>query len=682
MNLPKPSRPALYRLAAFAAACLLLVIFMPRPDRLRLNYELNRPWENAQLLAPFDFPVYRDSIEKQQMVDSIKTHFVPVFTTTRDPRDRIILAIDNSGRFKGLDRQMAITMIDNVYRSGIVESDIANRIVAGELTDLRLTGGDGSSDMISAVHMRSSRAAYEFIDSTFMASAPHMMENFRAISLSTILKPNYIEDRAASSRLLTELLQPIEAGLSVVQRGEKIIDRGEIVTPDIIRVLHSYERAAAEKRDSMVNHSARNTTFGQFLFCALILAILYFFCLIFHHSVIDDLRRLLCLLAILTGFFIFAVIMADSFTSGLYIVPFAIIPIILVVFYNNSIALMVTLLEILLCSTCANFPLEFIFIEICASIVAIFSMKELSRRSQLLKTAFLIFLAYVISYGAVELMQIATLNSFSWRLIGAFAVNMVLTSFAYIMIFIVEKIFGFTSVVTLVELADINNDLLRTLSEQCPGTFQHSMAVSNLAADAGRHVGANIQLLRAGALYHDIGKTKNPAFFTENQHGVNPHDSLTPLQSARIIIGHVTDGLKIAEKAKLPRVVRDMIAQHHGKSTAGYFLAAERRARPGEEVDPAPFTYPGPNPQSIEASLLMMADVVEAASRSLPDHTTESITELVNRLIDKQVADGMHKDSPLSFRDITTIKQAFIDRLRTMYHVRIAYPKEAGGSAR
>lgn len=255
-----------------------------------------------------------------------------------------------------------------------------------------------------------------------------------------------------------------------------------------------------------------------------------------------------------------------------------------------------------------------------------------------------------------------------------FAINMVLTSFAYILIFIVEKVFGFISVVTLVELSDINNPILRELSEECPGTFQHSMAVANLVTAAANRVNANVQLVRAGALYHDIGKTKNPAFFTENQHGVNPHNSLTPVQSARVIINHVTDGLRMAEKAKLPKVIRDMIVQHHGKTTARYFYNTYCNAHPGEEVDPTPFTYPGPNPQSKEASLLMMADVVEAASRSLPDHKPETIAALVNKLIDAQVAEGLHKNSPLSFRDITTIKKAFIDSLLTMYHVRIAYP--------
>ena len=236
--------------------------------------------------------------------------------------------------------------------------------------------------------------------------------------------------------------------------------------------------------------------------------------------------------------------------------------------------------------------------------------------------------------------------------------------------------FGFTSVVSLVELSDINNPTLRELSEECPGTFQHSMAVSNLAAEAARAIDADVQLVRAGALYHDIGKINNPAFFTENQHGVNPHDALDPVQSARVVIGHVTDGVKRADKAKLPGVIKAFITEHHGKGKARYFYNTYCQAHPDEDVDPAPFTYPGPNPQSRETSVLMMADSVEAASRSLKEYTPEAITALVNKIIDTQIAEGLHNDSPLSFRDVQTIKQSFINRLRTIYHSRVAYPED------
>ncbi|MDE6309417.1 MAG: HDIG domain-containing protein, partial [Muribaculaceae bacterium] len=233
----------------------------------------------------------------------------------------------------------------------------------------------------------------------------------------------------------------------------------------------------------------------------------------------------------------------------------------------------------------------------------------------------------------------------------------------------------------LVELSDINNSLLRQLSQECPGTFQHSMAVSNLASDAALNVGANVQLIRTGALYHDIGKLDNPAFFTENQHGVNPHSTLDPIQSAKIIIRHVTDGARRADKAKLPQVIKDFILQHHGRGTAKYFYNTYCNAHPDENVDSALFSYPGPNPQTRETSILMMADAVEAASRSLKDYTVESITALVNKIIDGQIADGLHSEAPITFRDVKKIKESFIKRLRTIYHARVAYPERKAPEA-
>lgn len=317
---------------------------------------------------------------------------------------------------------------------------------------------------------------------------------------------------------------------------------------------------------------------------------------------------------------------------------------------------------------------DFIIIQFAAGFTALISIRELSKRSQLLRAALLIFLIYSVVYTGIDLMQTAEFDNLEPGMFGAFAINAILISFAYILIFLVEKSFGFISRVTLVELADINHPMLRELSEECPGTFQHSMAVSNIAAAAASHLEANVQLVRAGALYHDIGKISNPAFFTENQHGINPHDSLSPLQSARIVIGHVTEGVKRAEKAKLPSRVRDFILQHHGKGKARFFYTTYCNQHPDEDVDPAPFTYPGPNPQSLEASILMMADAVEAASRSLTDHSPEAIDALVDKIIDTQVKEGLHNDSPISFRDISIIKKSFAQSLRTTFHSRISYP--------
>ncbi|MDE6177006.1 MAG: HDIG domain-containing protein, partial [Paramuribaculum sp.] len=346
------------------------------------------------------------------------------------------------------------------------------------------------------------------------------------------------------------------------------------------------------------------------------------------------------------------------------------------IFLDSRTAYFTHTILVMLTALIAPFPLEFIFMQLTAGIVGIDSIKDLSRRSQLVRTAVLVFVAYSLSFFTVELMHNGSPKGIPPVMFGYFAINAIFICFAYILIFVLEKLFGFTSRVTLVELSDINNPLLRTLSEECPGTFQHSMAVSNLASAAASRIGADVQLVRAGALYHDIGKTVNPAFFTENQHGVNPHDVLDPMQSARIVIGHVTDGLRLAEKAKLPQKIKDFISQHHGRGTARYFYTTYCNSHPDEEVDPAPFTYPGPNPQTRETSLLMMADSVEAASRSLTDHSPAAIQALVNRIIDAQVAEGLHNESTISFRDVSDIKEVFASRLRTMFHSRISYPEK------
>lgn len=670
----RPSKKTLVSIAIFLAGALLIFEFLPRPDRATLSYEVNRPWSHDQLLAPFDIPVYRDSLTMQQMEDSIRAHFVPVYRIDETPLQRLSTAINSSDRFSPSDRVLLIATLTRIYDNGVIDQQLADRI-AGGLTEVKINQGNNSTTTRSVGRMRSSLRAYNLLDSLIGRRNPKLMSNLRLLGLNSMLTPNYVEDTDESNRLLAEFTSPVWSAYELIQKGQSIITRGQMVTPELYQVLRSYENESA-RRAEKEGSSDFNITIGQLAFSLAVMAMLYIFLLLYNRSVIDDARRLTCLIILLAGFFIFAVFMNNTFSSGLYIVPFAILPILLMVFYDVKTALFCMVLETLACASFASYTFEFVLIELSAGLTAVFSLRELSRRSQLLRSSFFVFLAYVFSYVTVELMQVATLNAFSWKLIGFFALNMVLTSFAYILIFVLEKVFGFTSAVTLVELSDINNHVLRELSEECPGTFQHSMAVSNLASDAARRIGANLQLVRAGALYHDIGKIRNPAFFTENQHGVNPHDTLDPKQSARVIISHVTDGLRRAEKAKLPKVIRDMISQHHGKSTARYFLTTYCNAHPDEQVDPAPFTYPGPNPQSKEASLLMMADVVEAASRSLPDHKPETISNMVNTLIDKQVMDGLHNESPISFRDITTIKQAFIDRLRTMYHVRVSYPKD------
>lgn len=662
------------RTALFVVAVAFITYFMPRPDEQVYKYELGHPWSYPTLLAKYDFEVYNNDETKKAMVDSIDRNFIPVYTIKDKPYENITQAMSKDSVFRSSYsyRNQINKILDEIYENGVIDAFQINQLGLKYLPEkIKVVSGDVSRIVNVSDLTPLTQAIYAFTNK--MQSQSRLIDAANKASLAQLIEANFIPDVEATKQRYDAEVGTVDNVVRKVQKDEMLIDRGQIVDQAHFNLLKAYEEEG-ERQAAGSTVSAIKITIGQAIFALLIVAALYFYLYLYRREFFDRMSRLLCIITLLLLFFILSLVLSESFTSGLYIVPFAILPILLVVFFDAPVALFCLILEIIMCGAFAPLPYEFVTIEFAAGLTAIFSMRELSRRSQLLRTALFVFFAYVVSYVAIELMQMGSLTSFSWKLIGFFAINMVLTSFAYIMIFLVEKLFGLTSVVTLVELSDINNPLLRELSEKCPGTFQHSMAVGNLADAAARRIGANVQLVRCGALYHDIGKISNPAYFTENQHGVNPHNQLDAIQSARVIIRHINDGLRTADKAKLPKVIKDMIAQHHGKSTARYFYNTYCNANPGLEVDPAPFTYPGPNPQSKEASLLMMADVVEAASRSLPKHDTESITNLVNRLIDAQVAEGLHKDSPLSFRDITLIKEAFIDRLRTMYHVRIAYP--------
>lgn len=330
---------------------------------------------------------------------------------------------------------------------------------------------------------------------------------------------------------------------------------------------------------------------------------------------------------------------------------------------------------ILLCAVSLKYPYEFVATQLVAGMVAIYSLRELSQRSQLLRTALIVTVTSLVFYFSLDLMHEKEIDNLEYNIYIYLIINGVLLLFAYPLMFLIEKLFGFTSNVTLVELSNINNDLMRRMSEVAPGTFQHSMQVANLATEVANKIDAKAQLVRTGAMYHDIGKICNPAYFTENQSGVNPHDQLSLIESARIIISHIPDGLKMADKYNLPEVIKGFIATHHGRGKTKYFYISYKNKYPDEEVDENLFTYPGPNPQTKEQAILMMADAVEASSRSLKDYTEESISNLVEMIIDAQIADGAFKNCPITFQDITTAKEVFKEKLKTIYHTRISYPE-------
>ncbi len=665
-------RDIVMRLAIALVASVLIVYFYPHPESTHYNYEEGRPWNYAKLIAPFDIPIHPDSNTIRAARDSLTARFVPVYQLNQLLGDTVVRDLPKSPGNNYRDR--VARQLRNIYATGVVDAATREQIEKGELPKVRILDKNVLSEMSTSGFI-SPRDIYARLDST--VTDPGLRQYISAARLAEILRPNIVYDEAESRRHFDYDYLTLTADRGVIQQGQTIIDKGAIVSPQDFTNLMTYE---AMLKDSVTKDSKSDwlMLLGQFVYVVMLLVILCVYVYIYCRAIYTNLKAFLFIISVVTFFFLMAVALNTFIPSGIYIVPMTIVPILVLVFFDGRTALFVSTVTTMICAGITSFPLEFIFLQISAAAAAVYSLKQLRQRSELLRTACFVAAAYLLSYVALELLMNGTFEGFSIRMVIYLGVNSLLTSMAYVLMFVVERLFGFVSVVTLVELADVNTPLLRRLSDECPGTFQHSMAVSNLASEAAKRIGANEQLVRAGALYHDVGKLVNPAFFTENQHGVNPHDALTPVQSARIVINHVNDGLRLADKAGLPSVIKNFITEHHGKGMAKYFYITECKAHPDEAVDPAPFTYPGPMPQSRETTVLMMADAVEAASRSLKEHTPEAIRALVNKIIDGQIADGLYNESAIEFKDVPVIKDVFVKRLMTIYHSRVTYPDAAG----
>ena len=660
----------------FIAAVALVTYFFPGEGKFRYTFQEGKPWKYGLLTAPFDFPIYKDEAVIQQEKDSIMLGFQPVFSFNNTVGTKSTTDFEKSlGSHPNLTispslRKNLVEALRDTYRKGIVSSDDYTRLQSGKFKEIRIVENNVARE-IPVADLQSPREAYENIINRFPdAYTHHVLQN---CNLNDYLNTNITFDSITTDRLRDNLLQRIALSDGIVQAGERIVDRGEIITPQTYRILKSLESVSLKK--STVNDHRGYTVIGQIIVFTCLFAFFYLFLALFRPQTFNEMRTLGFIMMLIVGLSLIAFFFSEVRVQGIYLVPFAIIPIIVVTFFDSRTALYVHLITVLICAFTAPFALEFIFLQLIVGMTAIDSLSDLSRRSQLMRCAVLVFFAYCFAYVGYTLLSEGDLSKLNYNMFIYFGINCVFLLFAYLLIYIFEKSFGFISTVTLVELSDVNNPILRQLSEECPGTFQHSLQISNLAAEAANKIGAKAQLVRTGALYHDIGKLKNPAFFTENQSGFNPHTPLSFEQSAQIVISHVNDGLKMADKHRLPQAIKDFIATHHGKGKAKFFYNSYRNKYPDRPVDESKFTYPGPNPFTKETGILMMADAVEAASRSLKEYTNESISQLVNRIIDSQIADGLLRDTPLSFRDVETIKATFIEKLKTIYHTRISYPE-------
>lgn len=672
-NQKKVYRDFLYKALLFLGTVGIIVYFLPREGKFNYQFDVNRPWKYGLLQASFDFPIYKDEQQVRREQDSILLLFQPYFQRDEQVCEEAIARLreDHPKTHASTECLRHIEkMLRSVYAQGVLSNEDIDRLARDRIQSVMVINRHTAEPADKATFF-SSKEAYEHI---LNADTAHFNRNLlHQYALNEYIHPNlhYNEEKSAIAR--KDLLANISWADGVVQSGQKIIDRGEIVTPETYNILESLRKESIKRSESV--QQKQLIFFGQLGFTCILVLCFMLYLELFRNEYYRHKGNLLLLFVLIILFSVLPATMVTHNFLSVYVIPFAMLPIAIRIFLDSRTAFLALVTTVLIDSVCLRYPYEFILLQLVAGMVAIYSLRELSQRSQLFRTALLVTLSYVALYFSFELIHENNLEKLNLGMYIFFCINGVLLLFTYPLLFLMEKIFGFTSNVTLVELSNINNKLLRRMSEIAPGTFQHSMQVANLAAEAARKINAKSQLVRTGALYHDIGKMENPAFFTENQSGVNPHKSLSYEQSAGVVISHVTDGLRLADKYNLPQVIKDFIATHHGTGKTKYFYISWKNEHPDNEPDETAFTYPGPNPTTRETAILMMADSVEAASRSLSEYTEESISHLVDKIIDSQVSEGYFHECPITFKDIDTVKGVFKEKLKTMYHTRIQYPE-------
>lgn len=679
---PQSIWQTLSRRSFLTVACTLLVsvvtliYFLPRESKFGYVYELNKPWHYPQLIASYDFVIYKTDDEVKRERDSVVRQFVPYYRVDSLVAEKQIAALRKdfyAGKFRGIPVYYLPRLVENlrqIYARGILDVSDYEGFLKGDSHVLRLIRGQEATTG-EVENFFTIRTAYDYLLNRDKGALSQ--ESLRGCNLNDYLAVNVKNDTAKNRLELQSELSQVSDNIGMVQSGQLVIDRGQIVNAEHVRILNSLKKESEQRMDP-----SRGYWFifaGQVIFVILLISLLFTYLKLFRRDYFSSPHSVLLLFSFVTVFPVITYLMMAHHFYSVYLVPYALIPIFVRIFMDSRTSFMAVVTSSLLSALSLHSPFEFVLWQIVTGATVIYSLRELTERSQLLRTVLaVVVVGLVISIG-YDLSQGLNGDAFDRSRIVYMIIGGILLLFAYPLMYFVEKLFGFTSSVTLVELTNTNNPILRKMSKVAQGTFNHSMQVSNLAAEVADKIGAKAQLARTGALYHDIGKVLNPAFFTENQSGVNPHDTISEERSAQIIINHVTDGLRLAEKYHLPQVIKEFIRTHHGTGLVKYFYIQYCNKHVGETVDEEAFRYPGPNPQTREQAVVMMCDSVEAASRSLKEYTEESITQLVNRIVDSQLAEGHFKECPITFRDIADAKRTLIDSLKTIYHTRISYPE-------
>ena len=665
------------KVIAFLVAIVLVCWQMPRTGKFKYEYQLSKPWQHETLYAPFDFPIYKDDETLNAETEAVAANVKPIFVFNDEEmtaaRNALFNAFEakwsgNSDKEYNLDE--LFILYDSIEDQGIVAYDNATSNLAPE-TEV---------SVIRNKVMRTVRYGDFYSMNEATEAVAKALENIekpidtKLLSelLNGALRQNVFYNAEITKLEKEKAVSAISLTYGMVQKDEIIVSEGEIISPHTFDILNSLQHEYTSR--SMSSDESLRVLLSQLFLVALIFTLMGLYGNKLHKKVFSELKNIVLLLTLMLIVILPSYVLVKFEPGLVYLMPVCLLAIMVSSFFNLRLAFSTQVFAVMLISLVVPNPFQFIFMQLVATVLTVFSMSNQRAHHRFIQTALFVFVGYLLVYAAFTFLSTSEID---WWDVFLLVLNALFTLLAQPLILMLERIFGVPTSLSLLELSNTNSPLLRQLAATAPGTFQHSIQVANLCEEVLFEIGGDSQLARTGALYHDIGKTKNPMYFTENQHGAySPHNGLSNKESAEIIISHVTDGIELAHKAHVPERIIDFIRTHHGTRRTDYFFINEQKAHPDEEIDPAPFTYHGPAPFSRETAVLMMADSIEAASHSLKEPDEKKISDLVDNIINKQMEAGQFLNTDLTLRDIETCRKVLKKKLMSIYHVRIAYPEK------
>ena len=667
------------KVMAFILTLVIVVLMMPRNVKFKYEYQKMRPWPHETLYAPFNFPIYKSDEtvkkEKEEALKNIEPIFVFDALGTENGREKLLKDFDyqwvDTIGDKDYYKNLILNIYDHIENNGIVAKNDRTNNFRGD-------------EMVVVVRNKvQTKCKYDDLNtmataSAYIQSQISKISDYKTMQLISNLLHNSLRQNVIYSESMTKQAEKMAVDnimltFGMVQKDELIIMEGEMVTEEKYQIISSLQREYADI--TAKNFFSRNyMLYGQLLLVTIVLFALYMTLRMLRPDIFEQLRYINLILLLMLVMIVPSFLLVKYYPSMIYMMPVAIMAMLLMTFFDARISIIVQVMTLVIISLVVPNPFQYFFVQMLVSFVAIFSMTKRTRRASYFGTSLAVFATYVIVYFGMMLIYDGGFDSLNLTTIFIYAGNAFFTMLALPLAFLFERVFGFVTDLSLLELSNTNSPLLRKLASEAPGTFQHAMQVADLCEEVIYNIGGNALLVRTGAMYHDIGKTRNPFYFIENQNGkYNPHDDVSYSESAQIIISHVIDGIEICRKYRIPEQIIDFVRTHHGTRRTEYFYQMELRENP-DGVDERDFCYHGPVPFSKETAVLMMCDAVEAASRSMQEKTEESLNKLVDNIIDGQMKANQFDNTNITFHDISVTKKVLKKKLMSIYHVRIAYP--------